>query len=538
MSTVRDRQVRKVVIVGGGSAGWITAGLLASEHAQGPGAELEVVLIESPDVNIIGVGEGTWPTMRSTLRRMGLSESDFINTCSASLKQGTRFRGWTNGAADDIYYHPFSVPAGYPNVNSVPCWLKYRDRISFAHQMTPQARVCDQNLAPKQAQTPEYAHVLNYGYHLDAGKFAMMLAEHCTRSLGVKHIVDHVNAINGGPDADIRSLATERHGDIEADLFIDCTGMASLLLGRHYQVPFIDRKDILFNDAALAVQIPHDDPTGPIASQTNSTAQAAGWVWDIALSSRRGTGYVYSSQHSSDEQAEQVLRHYLKQTSRVDADAASLRKLSFRPGYRQQFWHRNCLAIGMSGGFIEPLEASALVMVELAAAQLTDELPANRSAMDIAAKRFNTRFTYRWERIIDFLKLHYVLSRREDSPYWADNRQPETIPDSLTELLELWRFQVPSPRDFSQVDEVFSAASYQYVLYGMGFETRPRIGTSITADRDKASALFAENERMASRLLAQLPTNRSLLGAVAKQGLPKHDARHRNPAPVPKVNPA
>ncbi len=525
MTNTNQNTVTRVVIVGGGSAGWITAGLLAAEHGQIKPGGIEVTLIESPDVNIIGVGEGTWPTMRTTLHRMGISESRFVEACSASFKQGTRFVRWTHGAADDIYYHPFSPPAGYPLINTIPAWLECRDRISFAERMTPQAKACDRNLAPKQAETPEYAHVLNYGYHLDAGKFAMLLAEHCTGVLGVRHIIDHVNLVNGEPDGDIRSLTTERNGEIEADLFIDCTGTASLLLGRHYQIPFIERKDILFNDSALAVQIPHDDPQGPIASQTNSTAQAAGWVWDIALSSRRGVGYVYSSQHSDDEQAEQVLRRYLGETSSIDADSVDLRKLSFRPGYRERFWHRNCLAIGMSAGFIEPLEASALVMVELAATMLVDELPVNRQVMDIAAKRFNTRFTYRWERIIDFLKLHYVLSRREDSAYWLDNRKSETIPDSLAELLDLWRFQAPTPRDFSQVDEVFSAASYQYILYGMGFETRPRIGAGAMADSQKARALFEDNDRMAKRLLAQLPNNRQLLGVMAERGLPGHDTQ-------------
>lgn len=522
MTAADNKPIRKIVIVGGGSAGWMTAGLLASEHP-----DLDLTLVESPDVNIIGVGEGTWPTMRATLRRIGISERRFIQACSASFKQGTRFLGWTDGGRQDVYYHPFSVPAGYPLTSTVPAWMETRDGTSFAHCVTPQALACDRSLAPKQAETPDYAHVLNYGYHLDAGSFAQLLTEYCTTGLGVKHVRDHVRAINGRPDEDIRSLSTEQHGDIEADLFIDCSGMASLLLGRHYKVPFIDRKEMLFNDTALAVQVAHDDPNGPIASQTNSTAQAAGWIWDIALSSRRGIGYVYSSGHASDEEAELTLRRYLSQTSKARADDLSLRKLSFRPGYRERFWHRNCLAIGMSAGFIEPLEASALVMVELSAIMLSDELPANRAVMDIAARRFNTRFSYRWARIIDFLKLHYVLSRRQDSAYWADNREAGSIPDSLSELLLLWRYQVPGPRDFSQVDEVFSAASYQYVLYGMGFETQARMGTRARADRERAVALFAENERLSKRYLAQLPSNRALLGSARHSGSSIHGSPSR-----------
>ena len=152
----------------------------------------------------------------------------------------------------------------------------------------------------------------------------------------------------------------------------------------------------------------------------------------------------------------------------------SPRKLSFNPGYRETFWHRNCVAIGLSAGFIEPLEASALALVELSAAMLSDQMPATREAMDIVARRFNDSFTYRWERVIDFLKLHYVLTQRTDSAFWRDNCRAESIPDRLREQLTLWRHQPPSRYDFYRVEEVFPSASYQYVLYGMGFRPEPQ----------------------------------------------------------------
>ena len=509
--------VSKIVIVGGGSAGWLTAGLLASELRGDTRAPVDVTLVESPDVGTIGVGEGTWPTMRATLKKIGISEIEFLMRCTASFKQGTQFLGWTTGAADDRYYHPFSAPAGYGELNVVPHWQEHRDQVSFVDAVGLQGRVCDRNLAPKQLATPEYAFVVNYGYHLDAGKFAALLQEHCTGRLGVRHVLDHVTRVNGEPDGDIVSVSTARNGDLVGDLFIDCTGLKALLLGEHYRVPFVSRASVLFNDSALALQVPHAKPDGPIASQTNSTAQPAGWVWDIALQSRRGVGYTYSSAHTSDEEAQRVLREYVAASGFAGTADLEPRKIGFESGHRKTFWYRNCVAVGMSAGFLEPLEASALVMIELAGQMISEEFPANRRTMDIVARHYNEVFSYRWDRIIDFLKLHYVLSKREDSAFWKDNRLPETIPDSLAEHLELWRHRAPWLRDFAHQDEVFSAASYQYVLYGMGFRTQVRETERHVREAEAARRLFARNHEQADRVIRGLPGNRELLSALCER---------------------
>ena len=443
MTSQSQKSIKDIVIVGGGSAGWITAGLLASEFIDNTHQEVNVTLIESPDVKTIGVGEGTWPTMRSTLQKIGISEAEFLKECSAAFKQGTRFVGWSTGDEDDVYYHPFSAPAGYGRINLVPYWQEVRDEVSFVDAVSTQGYVCDRNLAPKQDTTPEYAQVLNYAYHLDAGKFADLLQRHCTSRLGVRHIVDHVTGINGERDGDIVSVSTAKTGELGGDLFVDCTGFAALLLGKHYGIPYLDKKHILFNDSALALQVPYAEEGAQIASQTISSAREAGWIWDIGLTTRRGIGYTYSSEHSTDDDAGIVLKDYIERTSGIPADDYSPRKISFRPGHRQTFWHRNCVAVGMAAGFLEPLEASALVLVELAGRMISEDLPANRNDMDIVARRYNDKFLYRWDRIIDFLKLHYVLSERADSDYWVDNRRSESIPESLQELLDLWQFHVP-----------------------------------------------------------------------------------------------
>ena len=181
----------------------------------------------------------------------------------------------------------------------------------------------------------------------------------------------------------------------EGDLFIDCTGFSSLLMERHFNIPFVGCRGVLFNDSALAAQVPYRSETDPVASHTISTAQESGWTWDIGLSSRRGVGYTWSSDHGNDSDAERVLAAYIAKTSGVTLDDLEPRKIAFTPGYREKFWHRNCVAVGMSAGFLEPLEASALVMIELAGRMIAEELPTLRSEMDVVADRFNESFSYR-----------------------------------------------------------------------------------------------------------------------------------------------
>ena len=516
---MKSNAIKQIVILGGGSAGWLSAAVIAAEHQSSLASGVQVTLIESPDVAPIGVGEGTWPTMRDTLSKIGVSEADFIRECDASFKQGSRFNGWVNGTDNDYYFHPFVLPQGYGETNLVAGWQQHHADIPFADLVSFQPHLCVHGKAPKQAVTPEYAAVANYGYHLDAGKFGEFLRKHCTEKLGVRHVLDHVLAINSHDNGDIASLQTKQHGAIEGDLFVDCSGSQSLLLGQHFAVGFLTQKHILFNDAALAVQIPYTEENSPIASQTISTAQESGWIWDIGLPTRRGTGYVYSSAHTTDEQAEKKLRNYLHKNGGPKEINPS-RKLTFNPGYRQKFWHRNCVAIGQSAGFIEPLEASALAMVELSVAMLCDDMPATREAMEIVSRRFNDAFTYRWERVIDFLKLHYVLSQRCDSAYWLDNRQAESIPQRLKELLVLWRHRSPSRYDLFRIEEVFPSASYQYVLYGMGFQSEENIATK-RSDNREPEGYFREAAALTKKMLSALPGNRELIEHICRYGMQK-----------------
>ncbi len=509
-------QVREILVLGGGSAGWLVAGLLAAEHG---GRGLRVTLVESSETPPIGVGEGSWPSMRDTLRRIGLSETEFVRRCQVSFKQGSRFDGWALGLPGEHYYHPFSLPVGHGDVDVVAAWLSTQPNRAFADVASPSPQVCDAGRAPKQAQTPEFAAVANYAYHFDAGLFGQMLREHAVEKLGVRHVVDHVEDVLTDESGDILGLRTRGQGVVTADLFVDCSGLAARLIGQHFGVPLKSERGVLFNDAALAVQVPYARPDAPLASVTIATAWAKGWIWDIGLPDRRGVGAVYSRAHASDDEAQAALQAYLDATG-APAERPTPRPIRFDPGYRERFWERNCVAIGLSSGFIEPLEASALALVELAAARLCDELPMTRATMEAVAHRFNDDFLYRWARVIDFLKLHYALSQRQDAPgndYWRAHRDPATWPDRLRELLPMWRLRAPARHDFGRIDEVFPAASYQYVLYGMGFRPEPMAASAATLQAGQAC--FEEAARQARRFVPALPGHRSLIDHIQQHGL-------------------
>jgi len=295
----------RILIVGGGSAGWLCAAYLAKMF----GDSKEITLVEAPEIGAIGVGEGSFPSLRATLAAIGIPEAEFIRESSATFKQGITFQNWLHG--EDHYFHPFSMPSQRPgSPELLPYWLQgMAGNKPFAEAVTMQKRVVDAQRAPKRPGDSDYNGPMNYAYHFDAARFAGLLARHA-RKLGVRHLQDHVDGVQLDLDGAIASVETREHGALTADLYIDCSGFRALLIGGALGSPFHSVSDILLCDTALAVQVPHPAPDTPIASATISTAHEAGWTWDIGLQERRGIGYVFSSRHTSDERAEQVLRAY------------------------------------------------------------------------------------------------------------------------------------------------------------------------------------------------------------------------------------
>ncbi|BFM13285.1 tryptophan 7-halogenase [Simiduia litorea] len=513
-----NKPILSVVIVGGGTAGWLSAGTLAAKLNAATDRAVSISLVESPNLPTIGVGEGTWPSLRRTLKTMGIRETDFIRQCDVGFKQGAKFSRWVNGKNTDAYYHPLILPKAFSEVNLAPQWLKNTEQTTFSAAVCPQDALCDAGLGPKKITTPEYAGLANYAYHLDAGAFSEFIRQHCIQNLGVHHYFGDVEEIINAENGDIAAVVTKQQGRIDADLFIDCTGSRSLLLGGHFGIPFLSCKDTLFIDTALAVHAPYATPDSPLATHTTSTAQRAGWIWDIGLPSRRGVGHVFSSAHTSVDQAHDELMAYLR-PSTPNLNDLQVRQIAINPGHREKFWHKNCVAIGMSAGFLEPLEASAILLIEIAGNFIADQFPTSRVAMEQVATRFNETFLYRWARIIDFLKLHYVLSQRTDSAFWVDNRDANSIPESLASQLLYWQEQCPWHSDFDRAVEVFPAASYQYVLYGMGFHTRTDLHPQSQKYQQRAHQLREQNQRETQQLLSSLPVHRELIEKIHQYGL-------------------
>lgn len=509
-----NKPVQNIVVVGGGAAGWLSASIIAATCNAHGNKRVQVTLVESPDVPILGVGEGTWPTMRGTLQKIGLDENVFLQACDASFKQGTSFHQWQTAEQDSQYYHPFSLPFNYFDTDCAAWWQTHCADADFAHAVSAQAALCDYQLAPKQIQTPQFAGVANYGYHLDANKFAALLQQHATTRLGVHHIVDHVDAVCAGENGNIASLTLRQQPAISGDLFIDCTGFAARLIGQHYGIPLTTCKDALANDCAIALPCHYADSMHPFASVTRSTAQDAGWIWDIPLPSRRGIGYVFSRAHCSEEQARATLADYIKQEDGLaPVDVASARVITFEPGYRHTPWSHNCVAVGTSAGFLEPLEASALVMIELAVSHIAEQLPRHTGELVASARQFNRLFSQKWQRIVDFLKLHYVLSNRTDSPYWQQMRDITDASEQLQDWLTLWQSRSPLAADFAFRDEIFPAASYLYVLYGMGFNTQHATGSRVL-NNDTVNQSWQKHQQQVRQQLSGLPTNRQLINQL------------------------
>ncbi len=495
---------KSILIVGGGTAGWLSAAIIAAHHKNRSEQALKITLVEASDIPTVGVGEGTWPTLRNTVRMIGLDEKNIFRECFAGFKQGGKFVNWVTH--NDFYYHPFTVPFGYGQLDLAPYVSNIED---FALETNYQQEICEAGLAPRSLAEGEFQGICNYAYHLDAGAFANILKQHCKTELGVEHVIGTVKDVALNKDGNIEDL--ELLGDsgsfnLSADLFIDCTGFRSLLLGQALQVPWVPNTDYLFNDTALAVRVPYVSEDDPVACHTIATGQNAGWIWDIGLTNRRGVGHVYASDYLDEVEAEENLVQYLGRP----VDDLDIKKIKFKSGYRQKSWERNCVAIGLSGGFVEPLEATAIMLVEVAARYVAENLPVDAQTMAVTAKRFNRQMDYRWQRITDFLKLHYTLTERPE-PYWQAHRDESGVPDSLKEDLVAWKYRGPIKSDFDGTAELFPAASYQYVLYGMGYTPDYSRQSYLYSQASQAERLRQKNQLMTRQLLQNLPPHRQYI---------------------------
>jgi len=512
------KPIKNVLIVGGGTAGWLTAAFLARTLGAGAPEGVRITLVESADIGIIGVGEATFPSIRGTLAAIGIDEARFVKESNATFKQGIKYVDWVRppGAPGaDHYFHPFSQPSQRPGgPELLPYWLlgAAGDGAAFAEAATMQKRIADASHAPKRASDGDFLGPMNYAYHFDAGRFAALLATHA-KSLGVVHVVATVDRAELDAEGAIAAVVTREAGALSADLYIDCTGFRAALIEGALGSPLRAMNDVLFADRALALQVPYPRRDTPIASYTIATAQEAGWTWDIGLQERRGVGYVYSSRHSDDARAEEVLRRHIGPAS----ETLSPRLLKLRVGYRETQWVKNCVSVGLSGGFIEPLESSGIGLIETAAYLIGYLFPFDGDTAPVA-RVFNDLMRQRYQRIFDFVKMHYCLTQRTDTRFWIDNADARSVPDSLRERLAMWRCRPPHRMDFVTDVEMYPPSSWQYVLYGMEYATDLGAARAAYPRFEDARREFAMIRQVSQHALADLPPHRALVEQLCARG--------------------
>jgi len=518
-------RTKRVLIVGGGSAGWTAAAYLNATLNTSDKKFAEISLVESPDVPRIGVGEATIPNINRTLAMIGIDELEFMKATDATFKASIRFVNWLDNE-NKFYHHPFSRFGAGPKDDAGRRWLMSDRSVPFMNTMSAQPVLCEMGLAPKVLEKVDLGIPVGYAFHMNALKFADYLRDFST-TRGVTRHLDNVIDVELADNGNITSLKTEGGQSLEADLFIDCTGFAAVLIEKKLGVKWIDYSQWLLCDRALVMPVPYETHyPGFVRPHTLSTALSAGWVWDIPLQNRRGVGYVHSSAHISEEEAEREIRAY----EGAHAKNLATRIVNFKVGMREKAWYRNCVSIGLSGGFLEPLESTGLYLSELAAELLTEHFPYGDD-MEPLAFRFNRMMENRFYEILDFINMHYCLTRRTDTEFWREVGRPERINDRLRAKLEYWRIKPPSASDF--VDQFFpgqadspSASggefgdsrgpidtgrlwnhhSYEAILYGMDFL------------RDECSEWFGENRPRPA-------IHRQVLDTVntAQDKLPLHD---------------
>ncbi len=496
-------KIRNIAIIGGGTAGWLAANHLGRELLADP--ELSITVIESDEVPIIGVGEGTVPFIKQSLQKFGIGEAELMLSCETTFKTGIKFQGWLDAArhgAGHHYLHAFASP--FPGgMDVTPYWLEQGGEPPF-DTVSVAARLSEAGRSPKQISSGPYVGEMDYAYHVNAQQFAQLLARNAQQRFGVRHQVATIVGAERSADGGIEALCTRSGERLAFDFYVDCSGFASLLTQGVLKVPFVDKSHQVLTDTALVQQVPIG-PDETIAPYTLATAHRAGWIWDIPVTQRRGTGFVYASAYMGEDEAVAAFARYL---GRPEAGFAP-RKIAMKIGYRQQLWSHNCVALGLAQGFVEPLEATSILVTDFSAQLLSRNFPRQRGDEPALRRHFNEATRLAWDRIIDFVQLHYHLSDRSDSDFWRDNRQACHLSDVLQERLAKWRVAPPQATDFGSRFELFNVENYLYVLYGMKFATR---GFPIgEVERREARQQLAQVQTRAQRLLEQLPSHRDWL---------------------------
>jgi glycine/D-amino acid oxidase-like deaminating enzyme len=509
--------IRSVVIVGGGTAGWMTATYLKAAF----GDRVEVTLVESDQVGRIGVGEATFSTVRHFFDYLGLDEADWLPKCAGGYKLGIRFENWSRPG--EHFYHPFERLRVVDGFSMADWWLALGDTGQpFDRSCFITSALCEAKRSPRMLDGSLFVSGLDsplgrstlqeqraqfpYAYHFDADAVARYLAGYGTER-GVRRVIDNVVEVGQDERGWISHVRTAEHGDLTGDLFVDCTGFRGLLINQTLGARFQSFQDVLPNNRAVALRVPRDEAT-EMSPYTTATAMNAGWLWTIPLFRRNGNGYVYSDEFISPEEAERELRAAVA-PGRDDLDANHIR---MRIGRNDEAWVNNCVAIGLSAAFVEPLESTGIFFIQHAVEQLVKYFPDN-GFDPVLVRQYNTRMARAVDGVKEFLVLHYKCAQRDDTPYWKEAKT-RAMPDGLRERLEVASSHLLDDATIYPYYHGFE--SYSWITMSLGLGHRPAGARPALRHLDPAAAR-AEFDRLrmeAAEMVAALPSCYEYLASI------------------------
>ncbi|PKG86243.1 tryptophan halogenase [Colwellia sp. 75C3] len=502
---MNKNKIENIVIVGGGTAGWMTASLLAKVL----GKTVNITLIESDKIGIVGVGEATIPPIVSFNKAIGVDETEFIKATQGTIKLGIEFNNWYQDG--DSYMHAFgNIGKNFPFCDFHHFWLRHQQNTnnSSGSSSGSTPSYWDYSLNYQAARYNKFSPLrsipntnlpgLTHAYHFDAGLYAKFLHKHAV-GLGTKRIEGKIVQVQQNHDSGfIESVLLENGTAVTGDLFIDCSGLAALLTEKTLSTGYEDYSHWLPCDRAIAVPC---EKVEPIEPYTRSTAHKVGWQWRIPLQHRTGNGLVYSSKHMSDEEAKELLLNNLD-----GKPLAEPRVISFKTGRRLKQWHKNVIAIGLSSGFFEPLESTNIHLVQTAALRLLDFFPHNGINIE-EVEEFNRQSKVELEGIRDFIILHYKLNNRGDSEFWRACQRME-IPESLLNKIELFK---KTGKVFCKPDDLFTEIAWQQVMIGQGNIPEDHHPLVDTLSKEQLIDLMASLTTLINRTVDKLPSHDEFL---------------------------
>ncbi|WP_428616299.1 tryptophan halogenase family protein [Pseudoalteromonas sp.] len=496
---MESKKITKVVIAGGGTAGWITAALLNKVL----GKVIEITLVESAEIGTVGVGEASIPPILHLNGALGISEKEFIKATGATIKLGIEFENWRSQG--HRYMHAFGeIGKDFPFCEFYHFWLK-------AHQANNAPDFWDFSLNYQAAKAHKFAHLkhipntqlvgLHYAYHFDATRYGEFL-KGLAQSRGVKRIEGKIESVNQcHQSGHIRSLLLTNGEHIDGDLFIDCTGLRALLIEQTLNTGFEDWSHWLPCDSAIAVQ---SESAADAIPYTRSIARDSGWQWQIPLQHRVGNGIVYSSRFLSDEAAKQQLLENLPAKPLTEP-----RVIKFKTGRRLKQWHKNVVSVGLSSGFLEPLESTSIHLIQSAAIRLIKFFP-HQGIKQSLVDEFNQQSKTEFERIRDFIILHYKITERDDSAFWRFCKGMD-IPSSLKKKIELFK---TSGKLIREDDELFAEVAWQQVMIGQGLIAEDYHPLTDALSDEQLNELFSNLKTLINSTVEQLPSHSQFLEKV------------------------